>query len=91
MGTITSLQRRDGAVDTVRDVDMYKFTVSAGQHVGFDIDTSNGTLDSYIAVMSSDGTVLTSNDDGNATGESDSNDSYVEYTFTNAGTYYIAV
>lgn len=91
MGTITSLQRRDGAVDTVRDVDIYKFTVSAGQHVGFDIDTSNGTLDSYIKVMSSDGTVLAFNDNDKATGESDSNDSYVEYTFTNAGTYFIAV
>jgi hypothetical protein len=74
------------------DVDMYGFTVSAGQKVCFDIDRPSGsTLDSYIRLFNSSGTILKSNRDGQAPGEPNSDDSYMEYTFTQAGTYYLGV
>lgn len=92
LGTISSLQRRDDYIEFAKDVDIYKFTVTAGQHVGFDIDTSGNGLDSYVKILNASGTVLASNDDGSASAESSSGtDSYLEYTFNTAGTYYIAV
>ncbi len=75
------------------DVDMYRFTVVADQVVDFDIDTatSNG-LGSLLRLFNSAGTQLASNDNGTAPGEPTlSLDAYLRYTFTNAGTYYIAV
>ena len=39
------------------DVDMYGFTVTAGQRVGFDIDRTSGNLNSYIRLFNArDGT-----------------------------------
>ncbi len=92
LGAVSSLQRRDASIEGARDVDMYRFTVTAGQFVAFDIDTANGsTLDSYLTLFNSSGTALATNDDGTATNESANDDSYLTYTFSQAGTYYIAV
>ena len=82
-----------GNIDPDTDVDMYRVNVSAGQRLGFDIDTSsNGNLDSYLRLFDSSGTELTSNDD--ATGpspEPNDLDSYIVHTFASAGAYYIGV
>jgi Dockerin type I domain/Bacterial pre-peptidase C-terminal domain len=76
------------------DVDMYRFTVIAGQVVDFDIDTTqNGTggLGSYIRLFNVQGTQLASNDDAAAPGESVGFDAYLRYTFVTSGTYYLGV
>ena len=74
------------------DVDMYRFTVTAGQRVGFDIDPVTGsTLNSYLRIFNAAGTQLASNDNGAAPGESAGTFSYLEHTFTTAGTYYAGV
>jgi uncharacterized delta-60 repeat protein len=74
------------------DVNVYKFTVTAGQKIGFDVDATTGSrIDSYLRVFNSSGTQLTSNHHGAATGETLGSTSYVEYTFTSAGTYYVAI
>jgi len=80
------------AIDTTTDVDMYKFTVAAGQRVSFDIDRLAGSsLNSFIRLFNASGTPLASNDNAAASGESFSADSYLEYIFKTAGTYYLGV
>ena len=62
------------------------------QELGFDLDrTSGSTLDSFVRVFNSAGSRITSNDNRAAPGETLGKDSYVEYTFTTAGTYYVGV
>src|SRR5439155_7621790 len=58
--------------------------------VGFDVDSRNGSnLDTYLRLFNSSGTRLVSNNDGAAPGETLAKFSYLEYTFTTKGTYYI--
>ena len=77
------------------DVNMVSFSVSAGQVVDFDIDTTlNGTsgLGSYIRLFNAQGVQLAFNDDGVAPGESRLGfDAYLRFTFAAAGTYYLGV
>lgn len=73
------------------DVDMFSFTVTAGQRVSFDIDRPYGVLDSYIRLFDAGGIELGNNDDAMAPGESFSRESYLVYTFTSPGTYYMGV
>lgn len=77
------------------DVDMYRFTVTAGQVVDFNINTpANGPngLGSYLRLFSLSGQEIAFNDDGNAPGENVIGfDSYLRYAFSTAGTYFIAV
>jgi hypothetical protein len=74
------------------DVDMFKFTATAGQRIGFDVDpASDSALDSFLRVFNSSGTRLTSNNDRAAPGETLGKSSYLEYTFATAGTYYVGV
>jgi hypothetical protein len=74
------------------DVDLYKFTVKAGQKLGFDVDPASGsTLDSYLRVFNASGSRLTGNDNRAAPGETLGKSAYVEYTFATAGTYYVGV
>ena len=93
---------RSESVGSPADIDMYKFTVSAGQRIGFDIDTpSNGPpgLGSYLRLFDASGRELAANNDQLAPGDappapgsgSDGFDSYIEYRFTRSGTYYIGV
>ncbi len=78
-------------LDDSADVDMYSFTVAAGDTVLFDIDRPFGSLDSVLTLFDSGGGTIASNDDGAAPGESSTVESFIEYTFTSGGTYYIAV
>ena len=74
------------------DVDLFKFTAKAGQKIGFDVDPASGsTLDSFLRVFNSAGSRITSNDNRAAPGETLAKSSYLEYTFTTAGTYYVGV
>src|SRR5262249_40635611 len=46
----------DLGLGTRDDVDLFKFTVAAGQRVGFDLDSRNGSnLDTFLRVFRSDG------------------------------------
>ncbi|MEH2077389.1 MAG: pre-peptidase C-terminal domain-containing protein [Nostoc sp.] len=101
--TIAEIQNRSANIKTLgefvdfslnpqTDVDLVKFTVSAGQQVGFDVDSRNASnLNTYLRVFRSDGTQLAANNDGAAPGETSSQFSYLAYTFAQAGTYYIGV
>jgi hypothetical protein len=96
LGSISSTPvSRTGEISLDVDVDMYKFQVTAGQIIDFDIDTATngpGGLGSFIRIFNSQGALLAANDDGAAPGESRIGfDSYFRYRFATAGTYYIGV
>ena len=70
--------------------EFYSFTVQAGTHALFDID--RGSFDTVISVFDSAGVLLADNDDSaNDPGSTVSTDSFIDYTFAAAGTYYLAV
>ena len=92
LGAMTITRTRTGqSIATDTDVDMMSFVVAAGQRVGFDIDRPSGTLDSRLRLFNAAGTLLDSNDDGAAPGEAFTTESYLEFTFSTGGTYYIGV
>src|SRR5688572_6562343 len=55
-----------GVIAGVNDVDIYRFTVTAGQTVGFDIDVDapGSVLDSFLRVLNIGGATLAASDDG---------------------------
>lgn len=75
------------------DVNMYSFSVIAGQRVIFDIDRPSGSaLNSHFRLFDSNGTQLAFSDNQSAPSESSPTaDSWLAYTFSTAGTYYIGV
>lgn len=88
--TKTLGQFADFTLDVSTDVDLIKFTVVAGQKVGFDVDSRNASnLNTYLRIFKPDGTQLAVNDNGIAPGETNSQFSYLAYTFPQAGTYYV--
>ncbi len=91
----TTLTTVSAIISPDTDVNMVSFSVSAGQVVDFDIDTTlngSGGLGSYIRLFDSQGAQLSFNDDGVAPGESRLGfDAYFRYTFATAGTYYLGV
>lgn len=96
LGAITTTAvTRDASISTDIDVDMYRFTVNSGQVVDFDVDTLNngpGGLGGFLRLFNAQGQVLAFNDNAAAPGEATVGfDPYIRYTFTTAGTYYIAV
>ncbi|MBI3468045.1 MAG: DVUA0089 family protein [Planctomycetes bacterium] len=92
LGAINQTQTRTGeSISFGIDVDVFSFSVVAGQRIGFDIDRPSGSLDSYVRLFDSAGNQLASNDDGPMPGEPPSLESYLEYTFSSAGTYYLGV
>jgi hypothetical protein len=75
------------------DVDFVKFDLKAGDKATIDIDTDPlaSSLDSFVQVFDSAGNLVAFNDNGAASGETSSLDSFLEFTATTAGTYYLAV
>ncbi len=79
--------------------DYYGFTVdTVGQQGTFDIDygaNSGDSFDSYIYLLNASGNIIASNDDSStssgAGGSSSSLDSFLTYTFTQPGQYFIQV
>jgi hypothetical protein len=91
-GTISPARTAPDPGNNHADVDMYAFAVTANQSVGFNIDLPSGSgLDSYLRLFDASGTPLAANDNGAATGEAPSLESYLTYSFTSAGTYYLGV
>jgi hypothetical protein len=76
-----------------QDVDFVKFQLNAGDKVTIDIDTNQQvtSFDSYLRLFDASGNQVAFNDNGAASGESSSSDSYLEFTATTSGTYYVAV
>lgn len=91
MGATGSAHTELGTIDSPTDVDMFGFTVTAGERVFFDIDSPDRRLDSVIRLFDSTGRQLALNDDGAAPGESASYESFLDYTFASGGRYYIGV
>lgn len=97
--TVTPLNTTiTGVLDNKLDVDLYKFTVTAGQTLQFDLDTAGlatPLLDSVLRLFNSAGTQLTKDDDSDGYQliglESNDLESFIQYTFASAGTYYIGV
>jgi len=91
--TITLGTPAFGFISKGTDVDMYSFTVQAGQKVTFDIDRPSIGLsfDSFIRIFDTNGVELASNDDGPNLEELDSTESFFPLTFTTGGTYFVAV
>jgi SdrD B-like protein/pre-peptidase len=73
------------------DVDLFQFTVSSGQRLGFDTDTLGGSLDPYIRLFDASGRQLAANDNATAPGESPGPGAYLEHTFTRAGVFFLGV
>lgn len=71
-------------------LDHYAITVNAPGRAVFDID--GASFDTIVELTDSAGTVLASNDDSPADpGSTSGLDSYLSYTFTAAGTYFVRV
>ena len=90
----TTPSTTSSSIDPDIDVDMYRFNVTAGQVVEFDIDTplnGPGGLGSYIRLFNAQGTQVAFNNDGAAAGETLGFDSFLRYNFSVAGTYYLGV
>ncbi len=91
----TSPNSTSASINPDVDVDLYRFTVVAGQVVDFDIDTTlngAGGLGSYLRLFDASGAQLGFNDNAAAPGESTTALMRTcDYTFAAAGTYYIGV
>ncbi len=81
----------NGSLTSLIDVNLYRFTVTAGQTISFNINTPAGTLDSFLRIIDAQGYNVTSNSNAAAPGETNGVDPYVEYTFTTGGTYYVGI
>jgi hypothetical protein len=90
---VDSTARQD--ISPERDADVYRFGVRAGQRVGFDLDRApRSALDSVLRLFDPTGRQLAFNDNGRAPGETQAfagAESYFEFTFSKAGTYYLGV
>jgi|GEM_PF-2018126 len=88
--TLLGSQTMCGVINPVADVDNWRFTIAAWTQVDIDIDAAaNGsTLDSYIDLLSGNGTSIVVNDDDPAGGTVDS---YLSTILVSGGTYYAEV
>jgi hypothetical protein len=97
LGTLATAEiKRINGITVPWDVDMYQVAVAAGTRVGFDIDTPTngpGGVGAYLRVFDAAGVQLAANNDGRAPDDQQplGFDSYLEYTFPQAGTYFVGV
>ncbi len=90
-GVMSTTRVISGTMDATTDVDMISFDVSTGQTISMDVDRRSGTLDSYLRLFNSLGEQIAFNDNAAAPGEAAGKDSYLTYTFSTGGRYYVAV
>jgi pimeloyl-ACP methyl ester carboxylesterase len=90
IGAVDRTIARSGAIDAATDVDIFSFSVAPGQRISFDIDQTS-TLDSHLRLFNSNGLELLANDNAPGPGDVSSISSYLEYTFTNGGTFYVGI
>ena len=91
LGSITASRETNGGVKIPDDVNVYSFQVSAGQTITFDIDRPSGSLVPLLRLFNSNGLELKQNAGGIAPLETPADEAFIQYTFANAGTYYIGV
>ncbi len=78
--------------DVSLDVDFYRFQLEIGERVTIDIDAAPiSTLDSILRLFDATGKEVAFNDDGPGPGETGGDDSFIDFTATTAGTYYVGV
>ena len=80
-----------GEISSASDIDLFSFSVEAGQRISFDTDQTSRGLDSYIRLFDSTGNELAANDDSSGPSEIGGLDSYLEYHFQVNGTFYLGV
>jgi pimeloyl-ACP methyl ester carboxylesterase len=90
IGAINRTVTRSGAIDAATDVDIFSFSVTPGRRISFDIDQTSA-LDSHLRLFNGNGLELFANNNAASPGEVSSADSYLEYTFTDGGTYYLGI
>jgi subtilisin family serine protease len=84
-GVLSAGDSITGFVNVLRDHDWFKITLTAGQTYTFNQNAINGSsLDSFLALRNSAGTLLASNDDSNG-----SRNSEILFTASSTGTYYL--
>jgi serralysin len=83
----------NGSIESITDVDLLKFQLDQGDVVTLNIEAQeNGSsLDSILRVFDSTGNELAVNDDSSGVFENFSLDSYLAYTATSAGDYYVGI
>ena len=84
-----------------QDVDIYQFKLGLGERAIIDIDSNGSPLNSYMQIFNasgvvqsfvdSSGAVKTFSDNDAAPGETVGVDSYIDFTATSPGVYYVAV
>lgn len=83
-----------GTITGGTDVDLAAVWLSAGDVISLDVDTTGviGPLtDSFLRLFDAAGLEVAANNNGVAPGELANNDSYLTYTVTTPGVYYIGV
>ncbi len=78
-------------IDNSTDVDIFVFSVKAGERLRFDIDNNGSPLDSYMRIFNRAGAKLASNDNAAAPGEQLHLSPYLDLTFSQAGFYYVGI
>jgi hypothetical protein len=73
------------------DMDVFKVEANASERLSFDVDRVSGEMDSYVRLFNDAWVQQAENDNGAAPGEPRGTDSFLEHTFTHAGTYYLVV
>ncbi len=93
LGALMQTRSSTNQIDSSTDVDLFSFSVAAGQKISFDIDATptSAAVDSLLRLFDSSGNQLASNDNSPAPGESGSTESFLSYNFVTAGTYYVGV
>ena len=84
------------SINTVSDIDLFRFQLNQGQGITIDIDTNNvnqssNSFDSYLRVFDANGRELALNDDYSAESEEFSLDSYIGFIANQTGEYYVGV
>ncbi|NJN29416.1 MAG: hypothetical protein HC824_02315 [Synechococcales cyanobacterium RM1_1_8] len=101
-GAINSTRATRNLIDATEDVDMYAFQAQAGDTVRIDVDSISYTIegidreqrvDTELRIFNAAGEELVLNTEAPAPGElfTSGRDAYVEFTATEAGTYYAGV
>jgi hypothetical protein len=84
-----------GRISDRKDVDFFAVTVEEGQTIVFDVELldADGPVDSLLRLFDAEGNELAVSDDDYAPDDEDNffGESFIEYTFEAAGTYFIAV
>jgi Ca2+-binding RTX toxin-like protein len=92
----TTAQHLSTSRTSVGERHYYAFTVAAGERLSFDIDATSAGMDSMLRLFDANGVKIAENDDASASltgaaGSTNGQDSYLSYSFSAAGTYYLAV